>query len=60
MGDEREEMVIVVELENCDLIAITETCWGESYNWQLRATGFLRLIGKAGGAGELPSMLQSG
>lgn len=40
MGNKQEEMVILVELESCDLIAISETWWGESYNWKTTVEGY--------------------
>ena len=40
MGNKQEEIVILVELENCDLIAITEIWWGESYNWKSTIEGY--------------------
>lgn len=33
MGNKQEELAAVAHMENCDLIAITETWWNESHDW---------------------------
>jgi len=40
-GNKQEELETVVQLENCDLIAIRETWWDSSHNWNTTIEGFL-------------------
>lgn len=34
-GNTQEKLETMVQLENCDLIAITETWWYELHNWSM-------------------------
>ena len=62
MGNKQEELETMVHLENFGLIAIMETWWDDSCNWNTTIEGYKLLegIGKVGGAGKLPSIFKSG
>ena len=62
MGNKQKELEAMVQLENQDLIAITETRWDEYTTGTLerRATSFTGEIGREGRVVVLPSMLRSG
>jgi len=40
MGNKQEELEVVVLLESYDLIAITETWWDESHDWNVALDGY--------------------
>jgi len=40
MGDKWEELEAIVQLENCDIVAIMETWWDESHNWSAAMDGY--------------------
>ncbi|PKU38375.1 rna-directed dna polymerase from mobile element jockey-like [Limosa lapponica baueri] len=40
MGNKQEELESIMLLERCDIVAITETWWDESYNWSLGIEGY--------------------
>jgi len=40
MGNKQEELEAIVLLESYDLIAITETWWGESHDWNVALDGY--------------------
>ena len=40
MGNKQEELEAIVLLENYDLIAITETWWDESHDWNVALDGY--------------------
>ena len=48
-GNKQEELETVVQLENCDLIAIVESWWDDSHNWNTMIDGYelFRKIGRA-------------
>jgi len=33
MGNKKEELEVIMQLENYGIVAITETWWDESHNW---------------------------
>ena len=56
VGNKQEEMETVVQLENCDLIATTETWQHELHNWNATNEDYIVLEGrgKVGKVVELP------
>ena len=40
MGNKQEELETVMHLESCDLVAITETWWNNSHNWDTTTEGY--------------------
>ncbi|KAK4832453.1 hypothetical protein QYF61_023177 [Mycteria americana] len=40
MGHEQEELEAIVQQENYDMVAITETCWDNSHNWSAAMDGY--------------------
>ncbi|KAK4815431.1 hypothetical protein QYF61_002646 [Mycteria americana] len=40
MGNKQEELEAIVHQENYDMVAITETWWGESHNWSAAMDGY--------------------
>jgi len=40
MGNKQEELEVIVLLESYDLIAITETWWDESHDWNVTLDGY--------------------
>lgn len=40
MGNKQGEMASMVHLENFDLVAITETWWDNSHNWNATIKGY--------------------
>ena len=52
MGNKQEELEAIVQQENCDIVAITETWWDDSHNWSAAMDGYklLRGTGKEGEA----------
>jgi len=40
MGIKQEELEAVVLLENKDIVAVTETWWGDSHNWSAAMGGY--------------------
>ncbi|KAM9628635.1 uncharacterized protein ACIBXB_017819 [Morphnus guianensis] len=40
MGNEQEELESIVQQENCDIVAITETWWDDSHNWSAAMDGY--------------------
>ena len=40
LGDKQELLKATVELENYDLIAVTETWWDESHDWSAAIDGY--------------------
>jgi len=40
MGDKQEELEAIVQPDGYDLIAITETWWGSSYDWRAVVDGY--------------------
>ena len=40
MGNKQEELEAIMPLESCDLIAITETWWDESRDWNVGLDGY--------------------
>ncbi|KAK4815580.1 hypothetical protein QYF61_004097 [Mycteria americana] len=40
MGDKQEELEAIVHQENYDMVAITETWWGDSHNWSAAMDGY--------------------
>ena len=51
VGNKQEELVSMVQLENYDLIAITETWWEESHNRNTAAEGYKLFRREAGREG---------
>lgn len=49
-GNKRNQTETMLQLKNYDLIALTETQWDESHNWNTMIEGykFFRRIGKVG------------
>jgi len=41
MGNKQEELEICVQSEGHDLIAITATWWGSSYDWKAVIDGYV-------------------
>ncbi|KAK4810956.1 hypothetical protein QYF61_013364, partial [Mycteria americana] len=42
MGNKQEELEAIVHQENYDMVAITETWWGDSHNWSAAMDGYKR------------------
>ncbi|KAK4821278.1 hypothetical protein QYF61_017642 [Mycteria americana] len=40
MGNKQEELEAIVHQENYDMVAITETWWGDSHNWSAAMDGY--------------------
>ena len=40
MGNKEEEWEAIVQLENCDIVAITETWWDDLHNWSAAMDGY--------------------
>ena len=40
MGNKQEELEAIVQLENYDIVAITETWWDDSHNWSAAMDGY--------------------
>ncbi|KAK4810488.1 hypothetical protein QYF61_004268 [Mycteria americana] len=40
MGNKQEELEAIVHQENYDMVAITETWWGDSHNWTAAMDGY--------------------
>ena len=40
MGNKQEKLETMVHLENCDLIAVAETWWEDSHNWNTTIEGY--------------------
>ncbi|GAB0203330.1 hypothetical protein GRJ2_002798600 [Grus japonensis] len=40
MGNKQEELEAIVQLENYDIVAITETQWDDSHNWSAAMDGY--------------------
>lgn len=40
MGNKQNKLETMVQLANCDLIAITETRWYELHNWNMATDGY--------------------
>lgn len=40
MGNKQEELEAMLQLENYDLIAIMETWWDKSHNWNIGMEGY--------------------
>ncbi|PKU44969.1 mitochondrial fission process protein 1 [Limosa lapponica baueri] len=40
MGTEQEELETIVQQENYDIVAITETWWNDSHNWSAAMGGY--------------------
>ncbi|KAK4830434.1 hypothetical protein QYF61_011142 [Mycteria americana] len=40
MGNKNEELEAIVHQENYDMVAITETWWGDSHNWSAAMDGY--------------------
>ncbi|KAK4827580.1 hypothetical protein QYF61_019482 [Mycteria americana] len=40
MGNKQEELEAIVRQENYDMVAITETWWGDSHNWSAAMDGY--------------------
>ncbi|KAK4813002.1 hypothetical protein QYF61_004178 [Mycteria americana] len=40
MGNKQEELGAIVHQENYDMVAITETWWGDSHNWSAAMDGY--------------------
>lgn len=54
MGNKQDQLEAMVQLENCDLTAITEMWWNESHVWNIGIEGYKlyrrdRQGGKCGG-----------
>ena len=39
MGNKQEELEAIVQQENYDIVAITETWWDDSHNWSAAMDG---------------------
>ncbi|GAB0205338.1 maestro heat-like repeat-containing protein family member 7 [Grus japonensis] len=50
MGNKQEELEAIVQLENYDIVAITETWWDDTHNWSATMDGSSERIGKEGEA----------
>jgi len=60
MGN-KQELETIMQLENYDLIAITETWWGKSHNWNTVIEGSkLFRRDRAKGARELLTVIRNG
>ena len=40
MGNAQEELEAIVQQENYDIVAITETWWDDSHNWSAAMDGY--------------------
>jgi len=40
MGNKQKELKAIVQLENCDIVAITETWWDNLHNWSAAVDGY--------------------
>ena len=40
VGNKQEKLETMVHLENCDLIAVAETWWEDSHNWNTTIEGY--------------------
>ena len=58
--NKQEELETVAQLGKYDLIAIMETWWDESHDWNTLTGDFSEGIDRVGGLAELPSMVRSG
>lgn len=61
VGNKQGQLETVVHLENFDLIAILETWWDDSYNWNTTTEGYVpfRMDRQGRRLGELASIFNS-
>jgi len=38
--EKQEELEVTVVLENCDVLAVTETWWDDSHDWNVAVDGY--------------------
>ena len=56
MGNKQEELEVCVQSQGHDLIAITETWWDSSHDWNVVMDGY-SFSGKTGQQGEVGGLL---